>query len=195
MRALGDRPRARRRTKRLAYVAITRARKRLYVSRSDGAFRVGPAADEPGFAVPRRASRRTGRLAQAAKPRLRRPPVASGPRWFAARGDDLGQPWQQIIVVDFVRHESRSARPGRTPSRSNSTSATASATTSTVSGPSWPVTGRGRVLPRRSISALRKASVRLMLIGRTFRWFFQIVALACVLHPRRRKTVGPFPYT
>ena len=61
-RSLGDQPELEE-ERRLAYVGVTRARERLYVSRAVVRSAWGAPAHNPGVAVPRRAARRPGRLA------------------------------------------------------------------------------------------------------------------------------------
>ena len=62
MRALGD-PKELEEERRLAYVGITRARERLYLSRAAVRVRVGAAAVQPAVALPRRDPGRPARLA------------------------------------------------------------------------------------------------------------------------------------
>ena len=62
MRALGD-PAELAEERRLAYVGITRAQQRLYLSRAMVRSAWGQPFDEPGVAVPRRDPGRPGRLA------------------------------------------------------------------------------------------------------------------------------------
>ena len=70
MRALGD-PTELSEERRLAYVGITRARQRLYLSRAKSPLVVGPADAEPGIAVPARDPAAPHRLA-AHRHRVRR---------------------------------------------------------------------------------------------------------------------------
>ena len=61
LRALGDRKELEE-ERRLAYVGITRARQRLYISRVGHPLGVGPAAVQPALALPRGAAARPGPL-------------------------------------------------------------------------------------------------------------------------------------
>ena len=62
MRSLGDKPELEE-ERRLAYVGLTRARERLYVSRAVVRSAWGAPSAQPRLAVPRRAARRPRRLA------------------------------------------------------------------------------------------------------------------------------------
>ena len=61
-RSLGDQPELEE-ERRLAYVGVTRARERLYISRAVVRSAWGAPVAQPGVAVPRRAAGRPGRLA------------------------------------------------------------------------------------------------------------------------------------
>ena len=77
MRALGD-PAELAEERRLAYVGITRAQQRLYLSRAIDPLGVRAAERQPGVAVPRRDPRRAGRLAARRSRSARRRSAAFG---------------------------------------------------------------------------------------------------------------------
>ena len=86
-RSLGDQPELEE-ERRLAYVGVTRAQQRLYVSRALMRSAWGAPIAQPGLPLPLRAARRPGRLApqEAAQTRWGRPDVASASRAAAGLG-------------------------------------------------------------------------------------------------------------
>ena len=66
-RSLGDQPELEE-ERRLAYVGVTRARERLYVSRARGPLGLGRARAQPGLPLPRRAARSTSSTGAAPRP-------------------------------------------------------------------------------------------------------------------------------
>ena len=162
MRALGDNAELEE-ERRLAYVGITRARQRLYLSRAVTRWRLGAAAVQPALAVHRRAAARAGALGAhrgvvhvvVGHRRRGRRPVAAA---TAARGGGFagGTPKAQQLAsrlgidAQQARHRERAAAgaEGR-----------ASATGSTTSGTGWAGCWRSRGTARargpRSTSATR----------------------------------------
>ena len=117
MRSLGDSAELEE-ERRLAYVGITRARTRLYVTPRHEPLGLGCAVVQPGVALPRRAARPTSSTGAA---RLSRP--RSGRRVVRPRRPASGRPrWP---------HDRRARERSR-----RSTRATASATTASASAPS-----------------------------------------------------------
>ena len=118
-RSLGDQPELEE-ERRLAYVGVTRARERLYISRARGPLGLGRALAQPRLALPRRAARSTWSTGGAPRPRrpswdrpdvsssyggLRGTPTAAGRRNFssaAARADAAAKakPAREIPSLD-----------------------------------------------------------------------------------------------
>ena len=106
MRALGD-PKELEEERRLAYVGITRARERLYLSPRGRPVRLGCAAVQPAVALPRRDPRRPARLAAP------RPVVQRCPRLRPPGRRDAGGPARGAQRRQAPGHRAPVRRPGQ----------------------------------------------------------------------------------
>ena len=112
MRALGD-PKELAEERRLAYVGITRAQQRLYLSRALMRSAFGPAERQPGVAVPRRGARRPRRVAAggagalgAGRPVRRSAAVPPPPTGATGRSPSAScTPALHLEVGDRVNHD------------------------------------------------------------------------------------------
>ena len=105
MRSLGD-PKELEEERRLAYVGITRAEQRLYLSRAAVRSGVGRAVVQPAVAVPRRDPGRAGRVAQ--RPRARPPGAPRPPARRPVRAPAQkpgGRPIPNLAPGDRVTHD------------------------------------------------------------------------------------------
>ena len=139
-RSLGDQPELEE-ERRLAYVGVTRARERLYVSRAMVRSAWGAPVAQPGLPLPRRAARSTsstGVAPRRRRPRWGRPDLASG---SPAR---LGRARPRPGAATSPRPPPAPTPPPRPsrPARSRRSSpATGSCTTRSGWAPSWPLEG------------------------------------------------------
>ena len=122
MRSLGDQPELEE-ERRLAYVGVTRAQQRLYVSRAVVRSAWGAPVAQPGVPLPRRAARSTSSTGGAPRPaqtRWGRPDLAAGSA-ARMRQPDRGRPPQLLLGRAARRRRGQGqasprdpvARPGR----------------------------------------------------------------------------------